>query len=213
MGRIIGRGNLFSKVVANGGISGVIAVQGDIGASSTLLSTTNPTRVGGIATDYSAGSGQVFALGRFIGDLNLLGGMTGQGKVAVRGSILGNVTINNGLAPGAALISGGTIGDPTLGTSLAVTSNQGIIAAKGVITLKYNTPTGPGYYSSNASAVPGGLDALAIDAIFADADNKPLAGLDLVSLGDFGGLTDILDDIALLHVSLITGHLSDKAGG
>ena len=68
IGQIISRGNLISQVKAAGGIYGIIAVQGDIGAFATILSRTNPTRVGGIATD-TADTGQIVAMGQIIGDV------------------------------------------------------------------------------------------------------------------------------------------------
>ena len=209
-GRIFSRGNLISRVLANGGISGIIAAQGDVGANSTLLSTTNPTQVGGISTDYSADSGQIVVLGRFLGDLNLLGGLTVKGAIAVRGSMLGNTAIN-GLAVGTSLISGGSIGNPAQGKALAFTSNQGIISARGSVTNKYNVPAAPGYMSSNDATAPDGIDAHVIDAIFADASGNAEHGLDALANRDIIGLSTILADLAQLHV--YNGRLSIRPNG
>jgi hypothetical protein len=201
-GRVISRGNLISQLAAAGGIYGTIAVQGDIGAFSTLLSRTNPTRVGGIATD-TASSGQIVSLGQIIGDVGMQGGLLAGAKIAARGSILGNLTINGRIAPGAVIISGGAIGNATLGTKISFGSNQGIIAADGAIFNPFQSPTvPPGYYSSNAGMVPppNNFDAQAIDAVFSEPDGQPLTGFDLLADGDLEGLFDILTELALLHV-------------
>ena len=201
-GRLLSRGNLLSKVQANGGISGIIAAEGDIGAFSTLLSIASPTRVGGIATDFSPTTGKIIGLGRFIGDLSLLGGLLGGGSVAIRGSILGN-TIINGIGANTSFVSGGSIGDAALGTAMAFTSNQGIIAAKGTIANKNNTVTTPGYYFNNVGA---GVDGAVIDALFADPLGSPLAGLDYTIFSDLGGLSYMLYSLSRLRV--VGGHLT-----
>ena len=201
MGRLIVRGNLLSKVVADGGINGTIAVEGDIGAFSTLLSIASPTRVGGIATDYSPTTGKIIGLGRFIGDLSLLGGLLSGGTVAIRGSILGNSLIN-GIGANTILVSGGTIGDAALGTAIAFTSNQGIIAAKGAIANKNNTITTPGYYFNN---VGNNADGNVIDALFADLGSLSIAGLDYSVFADLGGLNTMIASLGRLRV--VNGHL------
>ena len=217
-GRIISRRNLISQVSAAGGIYGTIAVQGDIGSFSPILSRTSPTRVGGISTDTND-TGQIVALGQIIGDITIGGGLVvttvnnvvSQGLIAARGNILGNIKINGAIAPGAAIISGGAIGSLALNptTGLSFLANQGIIAADGAIINKFNSPTtGPGYYSTNDASVPppNNYDALAIDAIFAEPSGNPLTGLDILANGDMAGLLDILDEMALLHVS--NGHVA-----
>jgi hypothetical protein len=218
VGRIISRRNVISRVAAAGGIYGTIVAQGDIGAFSPLLSRTNLARVGGIATD-TTDTGQIFALGRLIGDVSLGGGLqvstTGgavsQGMIAVKGGILGNLKINGSIAPGAAIISGGSIGSMTLGTGINFFANTGIIAADGSIFNTFNSPTvPPGYLSSNDAEVPPPInfDAQVIDAIFSQSVNNPLPGLDILANGDLEGLDAILETMARLQV--VDGHLALK---
>jgi hypothetical protein len=197
MGTILSRGNLFSELFAYGGISGTIAVAGDIGANSTLLNIASPTRVGGIITDFSPDTGKIVALGRMIGDLSLLGGLIGGGSVAIQGGILGNVIIN-GVAAGTAFISGGSIGDPTLGTTINFGTNQGIIAASGAVYIKNNLNTTPGYFSQNDAGTP---DGAVIDSIFTDPLAMPIAGLDYLVPDDLLGLSYIVDNLGRLHVA------------
>jgi len=204
-GTLLVRGNLVSTLIASSGISGTLAVEGDFGQFSTLLSTTNPTRIGGIGVGFKDTTGKIIGLGRMIGHLNLLGGLDNTGSVAIKGGILGN-SIVNGLAPGTSILSGGLIGDPALGTSFAFQTNRGIVAAKGAIVNKNNTATGPGYWSSNASQVPDGIDAGVIDAIFTDSLSRPLGGFDYTVFSDSIGLTNILFDLFSLDV--VGGRLS-----
>jgi hypothetical protein len=207
-GQIISRGNLISSLTAAGGIRGIIAVQGDIGATSTLLSRTSPTVVGGISTD-TGDSGKIITLGQIVANVSLRGGLLNGGTVAARGSILGNLTITGAIAPGAVVLSGGSIGSAAQGTAFSFGSNQGIIAADGAIVNKTNSPTvPPGYFSSNDATVPPPInfDAQVIDAIFSSAPHTPLTSLDLLANGDLLGLTDILNELALLHV--VNNHLS-----
>ena len=159
-GRIISRGNLISFVRSDGGASGLIAVQGDFGAVTTLLGT--PTRVGGLLVnalgpDQGGFSGQLVVLGNDYGDLTFHGGLTG-GRIAVMGTggaqsgILGNVVVDRGIYasggridPGSAIVSGGEIGDASNGTSLSVADgNNGIVAAIGAITIRMVSFTATG---------------------------------------------------------------------
>jgi hypothetical protein len=196
-GRLIVRGTLYSQVVATGGISGIVAVQGNLGGFSTLLSAASPARVGGI--DVSSGlTGKVVVLGRVIGDLNLTGGMSDGGSVAAAGGILGNVTVK-GIGAGSSIISGGGIGDATLGTGLSVSSNQGIVAAMNGIVNKGAVSKTAGYYSANAALVPDGIDAGVIRALFAGPTGAPLTTLDFAA-DDLGGLLSILGKLDRLRV-------------
>ena len=54
----------------------------------------------------------------------------------------------------------------------------------GLASIELGVPIGPGYYASHTSSVAGGLDATAIDAIFAHAPGTPPGSLDLVHLVD-----------------------------
>jgi hypothetical protein len=203
-GRIISRGTLVSFVRSDGGATGLIAVQGDFGAVTTLLAT--PTRVGGLLVNGGF-DGQFVVLGNDYGDLTFHGGLTG-GRIAVKGTggaqsgILGNVILDRGLYPtgaigaGSAIVSGGEIGDASYGTSLSVEDgNQGIVAAMGAINFG-NGPLG-GYVFNDVGATPGNPNAAAIDAIFTD-NGQPL-GLDLPGQ-PLGGLELILQDLAALYV-------------
>ena len=76
------------------------------------------------------------------------------------------------IGAGSAIVSGGEIGDASLGTALSVAdSNDGIVAAIGVIRLA-NGPLG-GYVFNDVGATPGNPNAAAIDAIFTN-DGQPL---------------------------------------
>jgi len=210
VGRVISRGNLISELKAAGGIYGSVAVQGDIGSFATILSRTNPTRVGGIATD-TTDSGQIVAMGQVIGDVSLLGGLLGTGLIAARGSILGNLAINGQIATTAKIVSGGTIGSAALGSGFTFGVNQGIVGAIGTIIEKSADPTvAPGFYVSNAGSVapPMNFNAQAIDAIFDAANGGFLNGFDLLANGDLTGLADILADLARLRV--VNGRLTDN---
>src|SRR5262249_8169068 len=68
-GQIISRGNLISQINASGGISGVIAAQGDLGVIQRN-SGGNLVRFGGIQSNGTI-SGQVVTLGNILGDINI----------------------------------------------------------------------------------------------------------------------------------------------
>jgi hypothetical protein len=212
-GRIISRGNLISSIRSDDGASGLVAAQGNFGAMTSLLGS--PTRVGGLLVNGGF-SGQLVVLGNDYGDLTFHGGLTG-GRIAVKGTggaqsgILGNVIIDRGLYPngsigaGSAIVSGGEIGDTSLGTALSVTdNNDGIVAAMGQIRLS-NGPLG-GYVFNDVGATAGNPNAAAIDAIFTD-DGQPL-GIDLPNQ-PLGGLAQILEDLAALYVDPENGDLAD----
>jgi hypothetical protein len=203
-GQIISRGNLISSIRSDDGASGVIAAQGNFGAMTTLLGT--PTRVGGLLVNGGF-SGQLVVLGNDYGDLTFNGGLTG-GRIAVKGTggvqsgILGNVIIDRGLYPtgsigaGSAIVSGGEIGDASLGTALSVTdSNDGIVAAIGTIRVSNGLLGGDLF--NDVGATPGNPSAAAIDAIF--SDNGQSLGLDLPNQ-PLAGLALILEDLAALNV-------------
>ena len=211
-GSIISRGNLISLVKANGGIYGNISAQGDIGAYATILSRSNPTQVGGIATD-AVDAGQIVTMGQIIGNVTLAGGLLANltlpdksvhnGLIASRGSILGKLSINGQIATTAKIVSGGTIGSAALGTGLTFGVNQGIVGAIGTIIEKSADPTAaPGLYVSNAGSDPFPLNdnAQAIDAVFAGDIADLLNGFDLFANGDLDGLAEILADMARLRV-------------
>jgi hypothetical protein len=191
-GRIISRGNLISLVSASGGISGVIAVQGNLGVIWTISKTT--TRLGGLVSgNGTVASGSIVVLGQQLGDVSLNG--TLSGSYAVKGGIVGNLSVGGGLGTTGKVISGGEIGDPGQNTHFTFTgTNSGIIAAEGKISFYKGAPGG---YVFNNVGTSGNPNAAAINAIFT-YNGIPLA-LDLSGL-DLGGLASILLDLQNLKV-------------
>src|SRR5439155_11492877 len=132
-GALVSRGDLISRVLLHGGLglSGIIAVEGNIGKTFTYASGTSVRR-GGLLADGGV-SGAVVALGTLAGDVQIEAGLRG-GRIAAKGGMAGNVTINGGLDAGSAIVSGGEIGDTGLGTQLVVNGeNKGILAAEGAL--------------------------------------------------------------------------------
>ena len=229
-GRIISRGNLISFVRSDGTTTGQIDAQGNLGAFTTLLNPVTPARVGGLQVNGGF-SGEVVILGSVIGDMTFHGGITDRaladggttgGSIAVAGrpnpdntslqnGILGNVIVDRGqytyggISPFSKIVSGGEIGDPSLGTSITTQDgNSGIVAAKGIVT--QGTPglgTG-GYLFSNTGAIAGNPDAMAIDAIFTNGGDS--LTFDLTG-EDLAGLKLILQDLEALTVDPRTGRL------
>jgi hypothetical protein len=198
-GRLISRGNFLSQVTADGGLDGVLAVQGDLGAA------VGAARYGGVLSNGPV-SGQVVVLGNLIGDFVAHAGLKG-GRVAVKGSVLGNLVLDGGIDAAAALVVGGAIGDATAGTGLTAGNVKGIVAAKGAINITGSTNTqGAAFFQGNLAS--GDPSAAAIDAIFTEG-NQALAfddsGLDLKGLGF------ILKDLAALHVGT-DGKLTGPVG-
>src|SRR5262249_50766274 len=97
-GELVSRGDLVSQVTLNSGpLSGVIAVQGHLGR--VFPPTSGPaTRLGGllVAPTSTPFSGNVVVLGQVYGDMRFNGGLKG-GRIAAKGGIVGNLTINGGL--------------------------------------------------------------------------------------------------------------------
>ena len=138
-------------------------------------------------------SGDILTLGTILADINIGGGLRG-GRIAARNGIAGNLTVNGGMDVGSAIVSGGEIGDPALGTQLTLHGdNRGLIAADGVIR---NAATLGGIVYSNVAATPGNPNAAAIEAVFTEI-GQPLL-FDFNSL-DLMGLDEILHDLAALH--------------
>jgi hypothetical protein len=191
-GRIISRGKLLSQVLVNGGLSGLIAAQGDLGILA------GSTRLGGIVVNGGLTGGQILTLGTVYGDLLINGGGLVSGKIAAKGAIVGNLTINGGLDTASAVVSGGEIGDVSRGTHLTLNGpNNGIIAAEGPINLAKSVSTSPGgFFGANIG--PGNPNKAVLDAIFTNG-GLPLAFDDPNTL-DLGGLNWILNDLASLHV-------------
>ena len=96
----------------------------------------------------------------------------------------------------SALVSGGEIGDPGYKTTLWVSNNAGIIAAKGAIAFASNHTNPGGSVFNNVGTA--GPNAAAIDALFTDASNAPL---------DITRIDKIVANLAALKVDA-TGHLT-----
>ena len=222
-GRIISRGNLLSTVRSDGGATGLIAVQGDLGAA-TAQPFASISRVGGVLINGAFG-GQIVVEGDVVGDLTFNGGLVG-GRVAVLGGsntapvgpdaiplgptgsgVSGNVTVDRGLNSSggvdasSAIVTAGNIGSGPLGTKItAQDGNSGIIAAIKTI---LGAANGTGLFVQDPSSTS--PDAAAIDAIFTDG-GVPLT----FDLGgeNLEGLNLILADLAALHVGaggILTG--------
>jgi hypothetical protein len=196
-GQLISRGQFLSQILlASGGISGLVASQGNLGAQAWGV------RYGGILTNGPI-TGQVVVLGSVLGDLVAHGGLKG-GRVAVKGSILGNTVLDGGIDAAAALVAGGSIGSAAAGTGLTAGSVRGILAAKGDINLVRSTSTSQAaFFKADLSSVDPSSGA--IDAIFTDM-GQPLA-FDVLGL-DLQGLGWILKKLTALRVS--TGTLVES---
>jgi hypothetical protein len=203
-GQIISRGDLISSMSGDGGVTAMIAAQGNIGANATI--GTYSDRVGGILVNGGF-SGQVIALGNILADMTFHGGLRGGG-LAVKGNpikgfnpsrigILGNVVVDGIIDGSSAIVSGGEIGDPAFGTTLSYGNNKGIVAAKGSITFGSSTDPSKGYVFNNASA---GQNAAAIDAIFETQSGALITSFDGATPLDLANLNLILTDLARLHV-------------
>ncbi len=185
VGRLISRGDFISQVTADGGISGLIAAQGNIGTNS------GPARLGGILSNGPV-RGQILALGSVLGDVTIHGGLQG-GRIAVRGNILGNTTIDGGIDAAGALVTAGAIGNTAAGTALRLDGDvKGILAAGGNVVFDRQPNTRhAAFFGTNLSANDP-TSTVATDALFTPA-------FDVNSL-DLGGLDHVLAELASLQV-------------
>jgi hypothetical protein len=179
-------------VTADGGISGVVAVQNDLGT------TLGATRLGGIVSNGPL-SGQVVVLGSEVADTVFHGGLKG-GRIAVKGDVAGNMLIDGDMDPTSALVIGGNAGNKTNGTTLTINGDvKGIVGIEGTANFGKTPNTRHAvFFGTN---IKGSADAAAIDAIFTDGGN-PLS-LDLSG----AGLNLILTDLIALGVDA-HGHLT-----
>ena len=208
-GQIISRGNLISSIKTNGNFSGVIAAQGDIGVlqrpttRTIVINNSGPlTRLGGIFINGNA-SGQIITLGNILGDVVISGTMTGRiaaagqainGLAATRFGILGNVAVRT-FAAGAAIVSGGLMGDAASKTVIAVGRGQGFLAAVGNINLKdYKAPII--IPAANLFANVTGANLSALNAIFTAGS----VALGFDSGGHLFGLGLMETDLARLRI-------------
>jgi hypothetical protein len=167
------------------------------------------TRFGGINVSTGGLNGQVVALGNVFGDISITGGLSG--RIGVRGreefglsagvtfsrtGILGNISINGGIATTGAIVSAGLIGDDgsdninqdSLGTHLTITgTDKGIIAAEEDINFGATGSLNQAGIFEKAS----GDNKNAIDYIFTNGGNP---------LTIPGGLNFILQDLLALTI-------------
>ncbi len=211
-GKIISRGNLISQINAGGGISGVVATQGDLGGM-LYNSSGKLVRFGGICSNGTM-SGQVVALGNIVGDITIAGNLTGRIAADGRASpfvapkgVLGNIKVSGSVGTAknsGVVIARGEIGDATLQTALALSSGavtNGIVAAEGPM-----TPFDPGnppsaFILGNVPDIPSNPNAAAIDSIFETQNGEPITSFDGRSPLDLANLDQILTDLATLHVA------------
>ena len=218
-GKIISAGNLVSSINVNWGMDGVIAAQGDIGVIQTdgsgkaVVGTgaSKPlTRFGGV--NVTGGTdGTIVALGNIFGDISTNGGL--DGRIAAKGQeefglgfrngILGNININGGIRSGAAIVSGGLIGDDgnnnigndSVGTKLNDNGAiKGILAAERDINISANGSINQAGYFENvadpaAAKYAAGANKAAIDAIFTGDLSTTLSNLGKLHVGTDGNLT------------------------
>jgi hypothetical protein len=177
-GDIITPSNLISLVDSAGVLSGTILAEGNIGVEALNHSGVE-TLYGGILANGAIG-GQIITKGNLLGNVTANGGMV-DGRIVAEGSILGDLTIRSRFDPNSAIISGGAIGNASLGTSLAMTVSglRGYVAAIGSIIYApaTNQPTDESFENLSPSS-PG---AQAIDDLFAQI-NEDIADLDYTAL-------------------------------
>jgi hypothetical protein len=201
---IISRGNLVSAVSISGTgtTTGVIAAQGNLGASS------GSTRYGGVTITGVLG-GQVVALKNIIGDITVSGGMK-SGRIAAEGSIVGNVTVSNGLDSASAIVGRLSICGGSYGTAVNLSGTvAGFVASEGTVALGSKTSLKLGSTLFNSSdAGPGTASAAAIDAVFEDG-GVLISSLDKTTPGDLNELTTVLLP-HLLKLKVSSGALTDS---
>jgi hypothetical protein len=211
-GKILAKGNLVSQVTLHSGLTGMIAVDGDIGVIQTSSGTavTNPDgsliRFGGITVSTGGLAGEVVALGNVFGDLTVTGGLSGRiavqghpgefGLAASRYGILGNVSIGGGIGTTGAIVSDGAIGDSAGGTHLTISgTDKGILAAgQGINFGATGSLNQAGIFNPAR-----GADLAAIDAIFTNNHIE----LDVI---DPAQLNLIIQD--LLNLTVTNGKLT-----
>jgi hypothetical protein len=192
-GQIISRGDLVSTVRADGGISGLVAAQGNLGAFDSAN-----YRFGGMNVGGSGLTGQVVALGNFIGDVTINGGLK-SGRIAAGGSIIGNMTIGGGLDANSVIVAAGSIGGS--GTNLTLSGGiNGIIAALGAITFKQTPPPSALVFQNVVSGTTQAAieDAAAIDAVFELPGDQSITTFDQ-SPRDLANLNTLIGNLSRLR--------------
>ena len=184
----------------------MIAAQGDIGvvqrpdARTVVINYSGAlTRFGGIVINGN-NSGQIITLGNLIGDVTIGGTMTGRmtaagqtisGLASTRLGILGSVTVRT-FAAGAAIVSGGLLGDAASKTVMAVGRGKGFLAAHGDINLKAPVKISTANLFANLT----GANLSALHAIFTDSS----VALGFDTGGNLFGLGLIETDLAELRI-------------
>ncbi len=199
---LISRGNLISQVTVNGpGLSGVLAVQGNVNETNATDKNGHAVRLGGLVINGGI-SGQVVVLGTVYADVIDNGGLK-SGRIAVKGDILGNLTINGDIDSGSAVVVGGSIGSATAGTVMHIGNVKGILAAEGSILFDHSPNTNQAAYYGQNLKTTDTTSAAAIDAIFSQGLSSPLSSTDLFDHGtllDLVNLTQILVNLNSLTV-------------
>jgi hypothetical protein len=192
-GRIIVGGNLISQVLVDGGLSGLVAVQGNMATTTAKDKDGHTVRLGGLVVDGGI-SGRVVVLGTTYADVIVHGGLKG-GRIAVKGDILGNLTIDGSVDATSAVVAGGKIGDAAAGTAIKVGEVKGILAAEGSIVFDQTPNTAQAAFFGSNLKTQDAISAAAIDSIFMNNGTPLDFGLDL------NGLGLVCDKLAALHVS------------
>ncbi len=178
-GKIISRGNLVSWFSLTGAITptGLLAVQGNLGAPA--LVGGNPVNLGGINM-VGPMCGQIIVLGNVLANSTFQGGFVG-GRMAVKGSVFGNLEIDGTINAAAALVVGGTVGSVPAATVLKVANLAGIFAAEGAVNADPPiVPAAGAFYGVNLGPVDPSSSAL--NPIFSDTTFDATANLDLANL-------------------------------
>jgi len=201
-GEVISRGTLVSLVSTDTNLTGLIASVGDIGVND-FNKNGQPARFGGVTVN-GVNSGQIITLGNIIGDVAstyLIGG-----RIAAKGSILGNTTIYGTFAVNSVIVAGGSIGNSATGTGLSVYNVSGIIAAKGSITIKRNGNLSAATIISNISPPQNSnatLSSAAIDAVFSSG-GVSVTSFDVGFL-DLANLNTIRQNLSRLRATTGSG--------
>jgi hypothetical protein len=120
------------------------------------------------------------------------------GRIAARGSILGNLSINGSIDSQSAIVAGGSIGSASYNTSLTVGDVSGILAAVEAIRVnKIGSTSAALFYQPNDM-----VDAGVIDSIFTEGVS-PLSTSDLfdrTSPEDLQNLSQMLVNLSNLTV-------------
>jgi hypothetical protein len=169
-GQMLVRGDLISQVAVSGGISGLLAIEGNVGVG--VIEGATVKRLGGILSSSGELSGQIIVFdsveggrtkkkGKVIGDIFIAGGIRNGGRLAVQGDI-DSLIVNGRIDSSSAMVVGGSI------NSLVVGDVEGIMAVNGAIdSLKIGKTDKAQFYGQKlADSVQPSPSAAAVDAVF-----------------------------------------------